>query len=89
MQKEVAMQEVESGDLGKILDRFEDDTLFIDANRHKWVEELAGHWVVVYDGELVSHAEALDTALAEARSKGVSGDVAVDRITSEPHAMIL
>ena len=39
------MQEVESGDLGKILDRFEDDTLFIDANRHKWVEELAGHWL--------------------------------------------
>ena len=75
--------------VASILDQFETDTLYLDAHRHEWLEKLEGHWVVVYDSQLVCHSDALGSALAEARAKGISGDVAVDRIINEPAIMIL
>ena len=75
--------------VASILDQFEIDTLYLDDHRYEWLEKFEGHWVVVYDSQLVSHSDTLGSALAEARAKGISGDVAVDRIISEPAIMIL
>ncbi len=73
----------------QILDQFERDTLYIDAHRSEWLESFSDCWVVVYGEELICNAGSLEEALSRAREKGVTENVAVERISSDTRSFLL
>ena len=75
-------------DIG-ILDQFDKDTLYIDAHRSEWLDSYSDCWVVVYEEQLICYAGTLGEALAKAREKGVTQNMATERISSNPRSFLL
>ena len=74
----------------EILDQFGKDTLYVERNRQKWLDEYSDCWVVVYCERLISHADTFDKALSKARAQGLRGsNMVIERITREPISLIL
>ena len=74
----------------EILDQFGRDTLYVERNREKWLDEYSDCWVVVYREKLISHADTFDEALSKARVQGLQGsNMVIERITREPISLIL
>ena len=74
----------------EILDQFGKDTLYVERNRQKWLDEYSDCWVVVYREKLISHADTFDEALSKARDQGLQGsNMVIERIAREPISLIL
>lgn len=73
----------------RTLDQFDKDTLFIDVHRSEWLDSYSDCWVVVYEENLICHAETLEEALSKARKQGIEQNMAVERISSNPRSFLL
>ena len=85
----VTLVEPDDIDIEAVLEQFDRDWQYLSLNRAGWLNLYSDCWVVVHGEKLISHAETLDQALANAREVGVTENAAVDLITSSPVNLLL
>ena len=82
-------QELDTAEITASLDQFKKDSEYLMANYKRWLDLYSECWVVVYRGQLVSHAATFEEAASAARKEGVATRCVIEYMSSEPHSMML
>jgi len=72
------------------LNRFREDSQFLDHNHEKFVKKYPDQWVAAYNKKIVGVNSDFETLLDELRQKGISpGETAIELMTTEKVTWIL
>ncbi len=76
--------------LAGVLDQFQRDVRYLDVNRDAWIADYPDSWVIVYNEQLLCHADTLQQVLEDARTQGIPLETAaIEYLSTNPQDLLL